>query len=275
MSGSSDSGQFSVPPDSPGGAEDSPSDSDIFLPKAIRARDARAPAATEIPLAKQPEVHPPSFLPPSAGGVADDVVPPGEGRKSVERDNFLVSEDCGRPGKATKSAASERTIVFPEDTRKLKVAKALVQCNDPELDLSGEIGAIGRLRCNGQQDITLDLKGKIYTARILPSASFAVVSVGDKEARVESIMNDFLELKEQGTLFNTESIVEGDAIEEAQVENQAAGINISASQGIANIDESDEEALAKAGRVTGSRKGVKSQKIMKSGKGRRKTKRKA
>ena len=273
-SGSSDSGHFSVPPDSPcGGAGASPSDSFDYLPPSQHLnhwRDSLGEAAKVAP----------SFISTAAdtllasslhGKHVDAGLGPTEREGMTQGEDDLQQNLKGRGvSNKIKSVASERTIIFPEDTRKLKVARALVQCNDPELDLSGEIGAVGRLRCQGK-DITLDLKGKIYTARILPCASFAVISVGDKEARVESIMSDFLELKQEGTLYTTESLVEGDVIDG----DNPAGITISASQGIGDIDDSDEEALAKAGRVTGSRKGGKAQKAAKgTGKARRKMKRK-
>ena len=60
---------------------------------------------------------------------------------------------------------------------------------DAALDLSGDVGAIGRLTVPQPHDngvgIVLDLKGAIYDAKLLPLAGTAcVVSLGGKEAKV-------------------------------------------------------------------------------------------
>jgi hypothetical protein len=76
-------------------------------------------------------------------------------------------------------------------------ATVLLQIEDPKLDLSGDSGAIGRLTMLGRSGIVLDLKGHQYTGRVVPCTSFMVVSfsAGGKEAKVESLVSDFVQME--------------------------------------------------------------------------------
>jgi len=89
----------------------------------------------------------------------------------------------------------------------------LIECDGDSIDLSGDIGAVGRIVVsNGptaKQDLLLDLKGTIYKTTIVPSRTFCVVSVGQSEAKIEAIMNDFIQLEPQSNLFEAETMVEG------------------------------------------------------------------
>uniref|UniRef100_A0A0E0IAU7 LOB domain-containing protein n=1 Tax=Oryza nivara TaxID=4536 RepID=A0A0E0IAU7_ORYNI len=81
---------------------------------------------------------------------------------------------------------------------------ALIECDGDSIDLSGDVGAVGRIVIsnspNGNQDLLLDLKGTIYKSTIVPSRTFCVI---------ESIMNDFIQLEPQSNLFEAETMVEG------------------------------------------------------------------
>ena len=64
-----------------------------------------------------------------------------------------------------------------------KVSTALVQVEDPSFDLSGDIGAIGRLTVMND-GLLLDLKGHQYAGTIVPTNTLMVVGFGANEARV-------------------------------------------------------------------------------------------
>ncbi|KAL3524504.1 hypothetical protein ACH5RR_017338 [Cinchona calisaya] len=96
---------------------------------------------------------------------------------------------------------------------KVQRSKALVECEGDSIDLSGDVGAVGRVvisdDSSGNHEMLLDLKGTIYRTSILPSRTFCVVSFGQSEAKIEAIMNDFIQLKPQANVYEAETMVEG------------------------------------------------------------------
>ncbi|XP_078440266.1 DNA-binding protein BIN4-like isoform X1 [Wolffia australiana] len=96
---------------------------------------------------------------------------------------------------------------------KENLQKALVVCDDESVDLSGDVGAVGRVVISEtgsrSHEMLLDLKGTIYKTAIVPSRTFCVVSFGPSEAKVEAIMSDFIQLKPHSNLFEAETVIEG------------------------------------------------------------------
>ncbi|WOG92724.1 hypothetical protein DCAR_0311999 [Daucus carota subsp. sativus] len=103
-------------------------------------------------------------------------------------------------------SSSSLPLVLPE---KVQRSKALVECEDESIDLSGDVGAVGRVVITDNEDMLLDLKGTIYKTTILPSRTFCVVSFGQSEAKIEAIMNDFIQLTPQSNVYEAETMVEG------------------------------------------------------------------
>lgn len=68
---------------------------------------------------------------------------------------------------------------------------------DNEAGFDGGIGAIGRLSVRGDRDLTIDLRGRQYKTVVRPCASFLIVAAHDqREARVESVVDEFCELSD-------------------------------------------------------------------------------
>ena len=64
------------------------------------------------------------------------------------------------------------------------------------VDLEGDVGVVGRL-LSESNSMQMDLKGVVYNARILPTpASVVILAVNQTEAKVESVANDFVQLRE-------------------------------------------------------------------------------
>jgi hypothetical protein len=108
-------------------------------------------------------------------------------------------------------AASSLPLVFGD---KVLRSKVLLECEGDALDLSGDMGAVGRFSvCQGQakddEELLLDLKGVIYKTTIVPSNTFFLVNVGQTEAKVEAIMNDFVQLRADTDRNENETMVEG------------------------------------------------------------------
>ncbi|KAM0849466.1 hypothetical protein ACQ4PT_053717 [Festuca glaucescens] len=113
--------------------------------------------------------------------------------------------------KLAGNSVSQRLPLILSD--KVQRSKALVECDGDSIDLSGDIGAVGRIVISnsptGNQDLLLDLKGTVYKSTIVPSRTFCVVSMGQTEAKIEAIMNDFIQLEPHSNLFEAETMMEG------------------------------------------------------------------
>ena len=116
-------------------------------------------------------------------------------------------------GDARVSPAQKETILMISE--KLSKTKVLVQFDedsDAKLDLSGDIGAVGRFLVIGKAEgganggngaelttdqvhLRMDLKGQMYNCRVLPTCTTMVMSLKDDEAKVESIATDLMRLE--------------------------------------------------------------------------------
>ncbi|GAV78366.1 hypothetical protein CFOL_v3_21834 [Cephalotus follicularis] len=98
-------------------------------------------------------------------------------------------------------------------SEKVQRSKVLVECEGESIDLSGDMGAVGRIVIHdtpsGNQEMYLDLKGTIYKTTIVPSRTFCIVSFGQSEAKIEAIMDDFIQLKPLSNVYEAETMVEG------------------------------------------------------------------
>ncbi|CAA0813091.1 DNA-binding protein BIN4 [Striga hermonthica] len=87
---------------------------------------------------------------------------------------------------------------------KVQRSKALVECEGDSIDLSGDVGSVGRIVISEDPsknlEMLLDLKGTIYKTTIVPSRTFCVI---------EAIMNDYIQLKPQSNVYEAETMVEG------------------------------------------------------------------
>ncbi len=84
--------------------------------------------------------------------------------------------------------------------QRLDESLTLLQAEDDELDLSGDVGAVGRVKVEGE-DVVLDIKGTLYRATTYGTNSMCVVAVGDEDAKVTAVMNHAVVLRAEGNLF--------------------------------------------------------------------------
>ncbi|KAF0925141.1 hypothetical protein E2562_015416 [Oryza meyeriana var. granulata] len=128
----------------------------------------------------------------------------------LEQQEDGIAEEDMQEKPAEQYVSQRLPLIIPD---KVQRSKALMECDGDSIDLSGDIGAVGRIVIsnspNGNQDLLLDLKGTIYKSTIVPSRTFCVVSVGQTEAKIEAIMNDFIQLEPQSNLFEAETMMEG------------------------------------------------------------------
>ncbi|KAJ0705604.1 putative DNA-binding protein BIN4 [Helianthus annuus] len=128
-----------------------------------------------------------------------------------ENDDHKVLETTDKKQQTGPYISSSRLPLLLAD--KVQRSKVLVECEGESIDLSGDLGSVGRVVISdspsGNQDMLLDLKGTIYKTTILPSRTFCVVSFGQSEAKIEAMMNDFIQLKPQSNVYEAETMVEG------------------------------------------------------------------
>lgn len=133
---------------------------------------------------------------------------PIKGSPKVEEEVVREEETAEGLERRPKRALSTLPLVFGD---KVDRSKVLLECEGDAVDVSGDVGAVGRLSvsANHDDDFLLDLKGVIYKGTIVPSNTFFVVNIGQSEAKVEAIMNDFVQLQPSANIFETETMVEG------------------------------------------------------------------
>ncbi|KAF9616653.1 hypothetical protein IFM89_031517 [Coptis chinensis] len=120
-----------------------------------------------------------------------------------------VKEDI--PKKPVEPHVSSRLPLVMSE--KVQRSKALVECEGESIDMSGDVGAVGRVvitdDLSGDPEMLLDLKGTIYKTTIVPSRTFCVVSFNQAEAKIEAVMNDFIQLKPISNVYEAETMIEG------------------------------------------------------------------
>ncbi|ANM69273.1 double-stranded DNA binding protein [Arabidopsis thaliana] len=128
--------------------------------------------------------------------------------KDTDTDTIIAEEvTTDQKIKPSSGSSSRLPLVLSEKVNRTKV---LVECEGDSIDLSGDMGAVGRVVVSDTTgDMYLDLKGTIYKSTIIPSRTFCVVNVGQTEAKIEAIMNDFIQLIPQSNVYEAETMVEG------------------------------------------------------------------
>ncbi|KAJ8902832.1 hypothetical protein NDN08_006152 [Rhodosorus marinus] len=91
---------------------------------------------------------------------------------------------------------------------KLEENLVLAQSADVSFDLSGDVGAVGRVKIE-EGKLSFDLKGTFYDAGRVACNSMLVVAVGDTEARVSSVIDEYLLLTESTEDTGGEKVLAG------------------------------------------------------------------
>ncbi|KAJ6359526.1 hypothetical protein OIU76_001122 [Salix suchowensis] len=139
--------------------------------------------------------------------------------KGNHGDAEITEEDTSEKHINAHVSTSRLPLVLSEKVQRSKVLSWMLLLIDivllycESIDLSGDMGAVGRVVIpdtpSGNSEMYIDLKGTIYRTTIVPSRTFCVVSFGQSEAKIEAIMNDFIQLKTQSNVYEAETMVEG------------------------------------------------------------------
>nr|VDD39275.1 unnamed protein product [Brassica oleracea] len=174
--------------------------------------------------------------------------------------------------KPSSGSNSRLPLVLSEKVNRTKV---LVECEGDSIDLSGDMGAVGRVVVSDTtEDVYLDLKGiitelimlhvtrTIYKSTIVPSRTFCIVNVGQSEAKIEAIMNDFIQLTPQSNVYEAETMMEGtlegfsfDSDDESNKNGKTASKPADQSGGAAEVTKANGKAKAKSENVVGKKRG--------------------
>uniref|UniRef100_A0A1J3DQB2 DNA-binding protein BIN4 n=1 Tax=Noccaea caerulescens TaxID=107243 RepID=A0A1J3DQB2_NOCCA len=201
---------------------------------------------------------------------------PNSGRQTPKKKNsaeeILKTEDkdtdavlaeevtTDKNNKPCSGSSSRLPLVLSEKVNRTKV---LVECEGDSIDLSGDMGAVGRVVVSDTtEDVYLDLKGTIYKSTIVPSRTFCIVNVSQSEAKIEAIMNDFIQLTPQSNVFVAETMMEGtlegfsfDSDDEANKNAKPASKPADQSGGTEEVTKAKAKAKAKSENVSGKKRG--------------------
>ncbi|XP_026458099.1 DNA-binding protein BIN4 isoform X2 [Papaver somniferum] len=141
-------------------------------------------------------------------------------KKKLKVETQSHKEETDIEEEAVKEEVTEKSAIPHGSSRlplmmaeKVQRSKALVECEGDSIDMSGDIGTVGRLVISdtpcGSGELLLDLKGTIYKTTIVPSRTFCVVNFGQTEAKIEAIMDDFIQLKPHSNVYESETMIEG------------------------------------------------------------------
>ncbi|XP_059628878.1 DNA-binding protein BIN4 [Cornus florida] len=186
------------------------------------------------------------------------ILNPQTSRKGIDGDIEVAEEEISEKHIEPHFSSSRLPLVLSE---KVHRSKALVECEGESIDLSGDMGSVGRLVISDNPTVNdemfIDLKGTIYKTTIVPSRTFCVVSLGQAEAKIEAIMNDFIQLKPQSNVYEAETMVEGtldgfsfDSEDEA--EKMPKAISGQTDQNEGTEEQPNGKTKAKAGKTSGA-----------------------
>jgi hypothetical protein len=135
-----------------------------------------------------------------------------------ETQNLAPASQKPPPTHAGKAKSSLPLIAAP----KLDQNLVLVQAQADAFDLSGDVGAVGRVTIN-HSGVFLDVKGVLYSCSFDEINTVCVVAVGDDDARITAVLDEALTLHQDQTIFNSgEHLVSG-VLEEDDVVDGALG----------------------------------------------------
>jgi hypothetical protein len=132
----------------------------------------------------------------------------GEGPSNVEG---AVAEPakCSSTQRRGPVKNSMPLVVAP----KLDDGLVLVQAQSTALDLSGDVGAVGRVLV-GKDGLSLDVKGTLYSCDLQDTNTVCVVTVGDDEAKITATFDEVITLHEDNNKFGAGEQLLSGALEE-------------------------------------------------------------
>ena len=122
------------------------------------------------------------------------------------------SSESGSAAEGTTKVRKKKLTGVPSTVQlsvpgkgKVKTTNMLLQIDNPELDLSGDTGAVGRFNAK-RRSVHLDLKGVTYGGALVKSHTLCTVVVNDGKAEVKEAFNSFVHLAKTADYSDKEEI---------------------------------------------------------------------
>ena len=122
------------------------------------------------------------------------------------------SSESGSAAEGTTKVRKKKLTGVPSKVQlsvpgkgKVKTTNMLLQIDNPELDLSGDTGAVGRFNAK-RRSVHLDLKGVTYGGSLVKSHTLCTVVVNDGKAEVKEAFNSFVHLAKTADYSDKEEI---------------------------------------------------------------------
>lgn len=126
-------------------------------------------------------------------------------KKRTKPGNIGTGAGTGTGGSGASLKSVMPLVVAP----KLDDSLVLLQGCGEELDLSGDIGTVGRVKMADGQ-LYIDLKGGVFKANTYATNCMAVMGIHDDEARITSILDEAVLLTCERNLFASDQVLKGD-----------------------------------------------------------------
>jgi hypothetical protein len=140
------------------------------------------------------------------GSASDINAVPLRGSAKSKTDAPEIASSAAKMLPSAKSKTSLPLVAAP----RLDENIVLVQAQSAAFDLSGDVGAVGRVKVD-ESGLFLDIKGVLYSCGLHAINTVCVVTVGDDEARITASLDEVVTLYEDGSALNGggETLVSG------------------------------------------------------------------
>ena len=129
-------------------------------------------------------------------------------RPAMDSESDGVSSDMASEPKAKRKKVVGVPSVVPLTLlgkSKLKTSNLLLQLEDPEFDLSGDTGAVGRYSAS-RKKVELDMKGVTYAGSMVKCHTLCTVLVTDGKAEIKEVFGNFVHLTKTSDVRDKEEI---------------------------------------------------------------------
>lgn len=133
----------------------------------------------------------------------------------VEDDDYVKDEVSATPkakeeaegegSKGPKKISNSVNLILPPKIGATSANTFIMQATRPELDLTGDIGAVGVMDLNQKdKSFSVDMKGILFKAHVIPTSTFLLVSVSGNDAKIESVIEQGWHLEYLGNMMDSE-----------------------------------------------------------------------
>lgn len=136
-------------------------------------------------------------------------------KRVVEEEEKTEKEGASAKKKVEKKRLSTVPLVIGPNAGKEGKASLLIEVDASSGGYGGDTGAIGRLnfQSSSEDTFTVDLRGREHDAKIVPCRAMVVVSVGHDEAKIESVVSEYVQLsnsRDALAAFRGDAVVAGE-----------------------------------------------------------------